>query len=902
MRQIGAMQGPDGRPALGVVVTAQEQGAKWPLTSRDSELEAFAGMFSDRRCQGVVIYGPAGVGKTRLAEEFFSFAVLQGWKGRRVTASSMAATVPLGALASMIPPGLDLSDPVASFAAVAGALAGPQRDRRWVIWVDDAHLLDAASAVLLRQLIDARVARLIATVRTGEPVGEAVDALCHGYQVQRIDLSLFDQAQVRHVLMAGLGGLVGRRTLHDLYAASGGNALYLHELVLGALRTGSLVNDGEIWELTQDRPMGTPRLAELIADRLAAAGPAARPVLEALALTEPLPLADAEQHAPPDVLAELEQGGLVQVTTSGRRTVLGLAHPLYGEVLRASIPAPRRRTLILEQVERTVAHGARRHDDVLRIAGWQLTATGAADPTLLRQAAGLARHVHDFPKVLALLEALPEGEQTTVTRLLHGEALWELGRWEQAEQLLARAESQVSDEQEKVAITLARAWNLWACGARTAPALEVLNSAAQQITGSAGKHTLRINEGCLYTLIGQPARGLALLADLERDGEHAPDISTWVQGAVFKTTGLALVGRAAEAAAWGQHAYSIHLRESKNVILAPHPASQLISLTLALTEAGQLVKAQVTGERAFTDVTTAHSFLPCVWAAFYSGRAHLLSGQAMEARSWYAQSIRLAHSYHHTRILNLALSELAASAALVGDLPAAETALADLQNPDPAQPEFLPGEDRLGLAWVLAIRGSLAEARAVLIEAAQSAHDHGQVASEALLLTDIARLGGAKDVVARLTELAQACQGALPSARARLAAALAADDPDRLLAAASELEEIGANLMAAEAAACAAAAWHRTAHARRATAAAHQAHSLAARCQGARTPLLSSAQNTSTLTAREREIALLAAAGTSSKDIADILHLSIRTVDNHLQRVYTKLGVTTRRELPEALG
>jgi DNA-binding CsgD family transcriptional regulator len=56
------------------------------------------------------------------------------------------------------------------------------------------------------------------------------------------------------------------------------------------------------------------------------------------------------------------------------------------------------------------------------------------------------------------------------------------------------------------------------------------------------------------------------------------------------------------------------------------------------------------------------------------------------------------------------------------------------------------------------------------------------------------------------------------------------------------------------------------------------------------------------LTRREREIALLAAEGASSKDIADRLFLSVRTVDNHLQNVYSKLGITNRAALREALG
>ncbi|MFF8848220.1 response regulator transcription factor [Streptomyces sp. NPDC015127] len=171
-----------------------------------------------------------------------------------------------------------------------------------------------------------------------------------------------------------------------------------------------------------------------------------------------------------------------------------------------------------------------------------------------------------------------------------------------------------------------------------------------------------------------------------------------------------------------------------------------------------------------------------------------------------------------------------------------------------------------------------------------------------MLLTDIARLGGSQHVSDRLTELAHMCDGSLAPARARLAAALAAKDPDQLLAAAEQLQETGADLLAAEAATAAAAHWRQTGHSRNATAAAHQAQTYAVRCQGAHTPLLATTQATTSLTTREREIALLAAAGTTSKEIATQLTLSVRTVDNHLQRIYTKLGVTTRRQLTDALG
>jgi DNA-binding CsgD family transcriptional regulator len=55
------------------------------------------------------------------------------------------------------------------------------------------------------------------------------------------------------------------------------------------------------------------------------------------------------------------------------------------------------------------------------------------------------------------------------------------------------------------------------------------------------------------------------------------------------------------------------------------------------------------------------------------------------------------------------------------------------------------------------------------------------------------------------------------------------------------------------------------------------------------------------LTDREREIAALAADGRPSREIAARLYLSVRTVDNHLGRIYDKLGVSSRAELAASL-
>jgi DNA-binding NarL/FixJ family response regulator len=51
------------------------------------------------------------------------------------------------------------------------------------------------------------------------------------------------------------------------------------------------------------------------------------------------------------------------------------------------------------------------------------------------------------------------------------------------------------------------------------------------------------------------------------------------------------------------------------------------------------------------------------------------------------------------------------------------------------------------------------------------------------------------------------------------------------------------------------------------------------------------------LTPQEQRIACLAATGASNKDIATDLGVTVRTVRSHLEHVYAKLGIASRREL-----
>ena len=869
---------------------------QWPLVGRHQEFELFASTLSDPRAHGFVIHGPAGVGKTRLADQCLALADSSGRFVARATATEGARSIPLGALAHLLPAGIgnERGDLVAVMSEVRPVLKAQAVNGPLVLFVDDLQLLDTTSATFIGQLVDADLLFLVGTVGADEPMPPGLDALWHRARVRRIDLADLDRVALDTLLHLVLQGPVEASTIGEFWTASRGNVLFVRELVIGAIDGGQLVHQHGVWRLN-GALVTTPRLHELVATRLRALEPAAADAVERLAVWEPTGLSILGGVVGDRCLEVLDRAGLLTVRSEGRRQVVTLAHPLYGQILRARMPALACRRLLLEHAQRIDSLGARRREDTIRSAIARLEACGSADAKLLVRAARLARYGHDFAHVERFGRAALHDGMTSEIGLLLGEALHELRRFAEADEVLAAAESAAQEEDPLlVQLTEIHARNMMWGLSRPEDALELNRRACAGISDPQGKQELALSEAVLLTYSGRPLDALAVLESVG----PLTDRRARALRAVAEVPALVATGRCSTAAEAASLAFAEH-SELPDQIAIPRPGVHMLTRVYALAECGRLADAVALATAGYEAMPVTAPPDALMWMSFQLGRCALLRGQAATARRWLGEALARCDTDASIGPSRLVLSALATAQAYTGEAAAAAATVAELDRRPPFP--FTRPEQELGRAWALAASGDLAGARRTLLASADLASERGYRIAEGWLLHDVARLGDPASVAGRLDEVRAGCEGELVDAYASHAAAAAAGRPKALVDVTDRFEQIGACLLAAESATEAALAYQRDGNRRAGAALGVRAAELAGACEGARTPGLTSLDVVVPLTARERDVATLAAQGVSSKAIAERLFLSVRTVNNHLQSVYSKLGVTGRRELASAL-
>jgi DNA-binding CsgD family transcriptional regulator len=546
--------------------------------------------------------------------------------------------------------------------------------------------------------------------------------------------------------------------------------------------------------------------------------------------------------------------------------------------------------------QRLEADGAGHPESAMRAASCRLEATGAAEPELLLRAARLARYGHDFAQVERFAQGALGDVLTSEIGLLLGEAQHELGEYHAADRVLGQAIAAATDDDPLLVYLLeTRARNLMWGLLRNDEALRVNASGRDRVTDARAREDLGWNEALLLNYSGRPAEALAVADSL---GAPSDDRAVALRG-IAVVPALIATGRMLTAAAEAQRIWR-EVGQLPDQIAMPPVGVLVLYQIYALTDAGNLEAAATLAAAVYDQLSPAAPPDASLWLSFQIGRCALFSGRPVTARRWLGEALARCDDSGHVGPARLVLSALAIAHCYLGDARAAIEAVEHLDQ----RPEFgfARPEQEVGRAWAAVARGDLPGARAVLQDTAERARASGYAVCEATALHDIARLGDSRSVRGRLAELAERCEGSLVEGYSRRADAAASRRPDQLAQAANEFEQMGAILLAAETAMEAAQAFRDQGEPRTASTLELRATALAGSCEGARTPLLAVQVSVSPLSPRERDIASLAARGETSRAIAKRLFLSVRTVNNHLGSVYTKLGIRGRSELAARLA
>lgn len=858
---------------------------EWRFAGRSGELEQVRGLLRAQGSRGVVLAGPPGSGVTRFAAESLRLAVEMGMRALGVSATEAAATIAFGALAPLVSGVPDSGLPSdARLRWYADALAECANGARLALAVRDAHLLDPASAALVHHLASTNRGFVIVTTVSGAPCADAVLNLWKDELLPRIDLGRLSRTSVGEVLRAALGGRVSRSVAAHFYERSAGDMVLLRELTHSALREGLLKRDGDgPWTLRGPAPL-SPRLVEIIEMRLRPLTPAQRAYLEVVAVAEPAGLVELRTAGNPAIADALERCGMLSSRRHGRRVEFRIAHPLYREVIRSKLPAMRGMAIAAELAENLEASGTQRPEDIVRMAIWRLEAGNASAPMLL-EAAQIARWRFDLPVAERLALAAAEDGAGFEAELLGGQIAGLLGNIGDAESSLSRLERQVANDDQRGRLAMARIDNLTYDLGRLSDALAIADRAEAELPTSGLRDEIAARRLALLLAIQGPAvaaqAGEALVA-------HATGRAlAW--GCVELAYSWGRLGRLTDALALSELGHRAHQELTEPFEWSPWMHRFLRGDNLA--HLGDLAAIEKLAETEHDKVVHADDLETQAFFALYLAKVVGDRGHVADSIAHAEEALELFRRLGRLQMIRFGLIYLALARALAGQADAAAEVLREIDEMR-MPTNHLTGIDLYqARAWAAAAAGEIPQAREILEDGARVATRIGDRVGEAAALHSVARLGGRPAGGSRLRELCDVVDGQLIVARADHVDALCSGDAAGLAHVSGSFESMGADLLAAEAAADASVAWRRSGDSQRASAASWRAHVLSDIGGRARTPALGNLDARAVLTRAQRDVGHLAAMGKRNHDIAEQLAVSVRTVENHLQQVYRKLGL-----------
>lgn len=858
------------------------RGLVWPLIDRTEISSELARALESRRT--IVVSGRSGVGKTRLVTDLT--AGLPGLA--RIAGTPTFPAIPGAAISALV----QNRDTVVPTAGIIAALSQMVLRRKLdTIVIDDAHDLDEVSAAALHHCSEVHDLRMVLVFREGRTLPAPFQSAIRREGTAWIQVPEATPDEVEEILRRALVPAVSTAAVEHLRRASEGNLLYLRHLVEGSVRSGALSADYDLWSFRRP-PEGTPLLNDMLRRRFASLSAASRELADLLAVAGPVP-ADLLALLGPEAAAEELEDAELLAPPDDTDTVK-LAHPVYRDWLAADLGVRRRRRLLSTLID-SVESGPRDAGTDLRLAVW-------------RRESGR----HTLPEeALSAASTAFAGRQPQLAVELATHA-WEQADpgWEnrgRAGLLAARCHEQLGDARRAVALyrdikradvpaiikakaAARRAECLRAQLGDQASAQRVLAEAAAEFTDNPSGHLLQTQVATGLFCDGDLSAATAITAPL-LDTVTAPDVQA--SAAVVASRCLVHLDRPGDVVKLSARMSALF--DDPDVLAVTTPEIVVHAEAMALARLGHRTAAdEIIGRLSRLDLTLS-SPIAGAFADFARGAVALLTDRPAEAEKAFTRSA--AAAFHEAELPGYAeWCEIAALVAATdlgrSDLEERLARIVDHRQPDFSlfTPELLRAEAR-----VRSLAGVSDEARRTWRRAAEVAASRQDWLSAVETGLDLLGAGQLDELDNVLPALPPPTS---PSAQALRAGARAAR---------SEPTELGrvADTIAPSRPARAADMWALAART------AYSCGDPAAAAFGARARRLAGSVPGLTrprcwlpvvLSAREEEIAVLAAEGLSNPAIARKLGLATKTVENHLGHAFSKLGISGRDGLAETLG
>lgn len=831
----------------------------------------------------VLLEGSMGVGKSRLA-----FEAADRWKSRNnpvevAIGSPAAAAIPFGAVSHLVPP-LPSADLLLMLEQTRRSITGLGGPRPLLLVVEDLHHLDTASFALVERLVVDDTNRVLLTVRSEERDSTQVAALARKGGVGTVRVEPLSRANVQALLGSLFVGEPDEALLESVWELSRGNPLFVEEIAKHAKATGAIDDDGST--VTVSGALTPSRLLkELVEERFQKLSSGERSATEVVAAVEPIALDLVSMTVSPVDIERAAGTDFVRIDRHGTRETVRTAHPLYGEVIRDAMTRVRVSEIVEELATALLTRGVDESADIFTAAVWLLEA-GQQMPADIAVPAAREALARGDPSLALQFGDIALAESRAVAALVAtGTASSLDGNAERARELMSEALGKADNDGDRAEAAIAYARHLGWREDDFETAIEVLHCTFDSVASDDAGSRLRLEEAALIARRGDLEGALRVADGVVTQYGADPEVA--LHALVWSTLARVMLGRF--------DTLSEDLDETDR---------------LASGYGDLLVRDQIGANRVMystlVDLDYARHLAisghaeclrrggaPVIWST--CDIAVEVSRGDVERAVRLAQRARdeaaVFDPFHNNPMTTCLLG---LTQALAGDETEAAVALDSIDDPDSLEPRTRLWFDRAHF-WLAAHRGSddleermqAAVRRAVGADLITWAAEHVFDAIRAghLWLAE----GWLEDLAGRISQVP------IVDLYARAARAVRNTDPPALDEVTQALLQRSARLVAAELNAVVASRTGGLTSDRLAV----KAFEILAACPGARPPVFASLQDP--LSDRERQVARIAVSGATSREIAADLYLSPRTIDNHLARVYGKLGLSGREELHAVL-